>query len=86
MNHLLKAVGDLSPYPLGGRVGRDQFGVLCLQLFQPAKLVVEVIIGHTGVVQHIVLIVGLLQLPAQGQNFLLVVHAGIPPLQFDLYL
>ena len=77
--YLLEAVRHLAPHPLGGRIGGDQLRVLGLQLLQTAELVVKVVVGHTGVVQHVVFIVGLLQLPAQGLDLLSLVHVE-PPL------
>ena len=77
--YLLEAVRHLAPHPLGGRVRGNQLRVFGLQLLQTAELVVEAIVGHAGVVQHIVLIVGLLQLPAQGLDLLSLVHVE-PPL------
>ena len=79
MAHLLEAVGHLAPHPLSGRIGGNQLRVGRLQLLQAAELVVKIVVGHTGVVQHIVFIIRLLQLPAQALYLLFLVHIG-PPL------
>ena len=72
--HRLKGRQGLSPHPLGGRVGGHRLRVGLLQLLQPAELVVIVVVGHGGLVQHIVLIARPLQLPAQLVNFRVKVH------------
>ena len=80
MCYLLKAVGHLSSDALCGRIGGNPLWMGRLQFLQPAELVVEVIVRHGRVVQHIVFIVGLLQLPAQGLDFQVFLHTSIPPL------
>ena len=72
--HRLKGRQGLSPHPLGGRVGGHRLRVGLLQLLQTAELVVIVVVGHGGLVQHIVLIARPLQLPAQLVNFRVKVH------------
>ena len=79
MDDLPKAVGHLPPYPLGRGIRDDQLRVRMLQLLQTAEFMVKVIIGHAGIVQHVIFIVGLLQFPAQALDLLFLVHGG-PPL------
>ena len=56
VDYLLKGVQRLSPHPLGRGIGCDGLRVGRLQLLQPAQLVIVVVVGHGGLVQHIVLI------------------------------
>ena len=54
--------------------GRGVLRVLRLQFFQSAQLVVIVIIAHFGVVEHVVKISGVFQLPCELFNFLFRFH------------
>ena len=74
VDHLGEGLQGFSAHPLGGGIGGDELGVLPLQLLQPAELVVVVVVRHAGVILYIVLVVGLLQLPAKGLDLLLNVH------------
>ena len=74
VDHLGEGLQGFSSHPLGGGIGGDELGVLPLQLLQPAELVVVVVVRHAGVILYIVLVVGLLQLPAKGLDLLLNVH------------
>ena len=79
MGHLRKAFRRLAPHPLGGGIRGQQLRVLRLQLLQPAELVVEVIIGHGGRVQHIILVARLGQVRPKHLNFLLYIHGNVFP-------
>ena len=74
VDHLGEGLQGFSSHPLGGGIGGDELGVRPLQLLQPAELVVVVVVRHAGVILYIVLVVGLLQLPAKGLDLLLNVH------------
>ena len=54
--------------------GRGVLRVLRLQFFQSAQLVVIVIIAHFGVVEHVIKISGVFQLPCELFNFLFRFH------------
>ena len=74
VDHLLEGLQRLSTDSLGRRIWSNKLRVGPLQLLQPAELVVVVVVRHTGVILYIVLVVGLLQLPAKGLDLLLNVH------------
>ena len=69
MGYLGKSLQCLSPHPLGGRIRCDRLRVGRLQLLQSPQLMVVVIVGYGGLVQYIVLITRLSQLPAERLNF-----------------
>ena len=74
MRHLLKAVQGRAAHPLGGGIRGDLLRVGRLQLLQPAELVVVVVVGHGGIVQHIVSVSRLIELLAQLGHLASVVH------------
>ena len=74
MRHLLKAVQGRASHPLGGGIRGDLLRVGRLQLLQPAELVVVVVVGHGGIVQHIVSVSRLIELLAQLGHLASVVH------------
>ena len=77
MAYLSEGVQGLATHPPGGRVGGDGLRMCRLQLLQAAELVVVVVIRHGGLVQHIVLMARLDQLPAQGLDFGKIIHDSI---------
>ena len=67
VGHRLKPVRGPAPHPLGGRIRRDQFGVLLLQLLQLPEEPVIFGIGNLRIVQNIVTVVVIMeQLPEAG--------------------
>ena len=54
MTHLGEAGQRLAADALGGRVGRDQFGMRCLQLLELAEESVVVGVGDLGAVEDVV--------------------------------
>jgi hypothetical protein len=74
VDHLGETLGHLASDPLGGRVGSDKFRVGGLQLLQTAEIVVKVIVGHSGGIQHIIFVIGSLQLLAKLFDLLAYIH------------
>ena len=62
VDHLLKALSHLAAHPLGEGNRRSPGPVGRLQLLKAAELVVEVVVGQGGVVEYVIVIIGLIQL------------------------
>ena len=74
VNHLSKTVQGLPPHPLGGGIGGNPLWVGLLQLLQLTQHAVVFKIGDGGLVQDIVQIVVVVELPAELLNLLQGIH------------
>ena len=76
MPHLGEGFQRLSSHPLGGGIRGNCLRVGRLQLLQTAQLVVVVIVRHSGLVQHVVLVARLGQFLAECLNFGKIIHGN----------
>ena len=74
VHHLGEAVQGLPPHPLGGGIGGNPLRVGLLQLLQLTQHAVVFKIGDGGLVQDIVQIVVVVELPAELLNLLQGIH------------
>ena len=74
VNHLSKTVQGLPPHPLGGGIGGNPLWMGLLQLLQLTQHAVVFKIGDGGLVQDIVQIVVVVELPAELLNLLQGIH------------
>ena len=74
MHHLGEAVQGLPPHPLGGGIGSNPLWVGLLQFLQLTQHAVVFKIGDGGLVQDIVQIVVVVELPAELLNLLQGIH------------
>ena len=77
-DRLNRRLEDLVAHPLGGGVRGDLLRVLRLQLLQAAEHVVVVVVGHGGVIQHVVAVARLVEGAAQLRHLAFVVHSAPP--------
>ncbi len=71
VGHLGEARRRCGPDPLGGRIGGREVGMLGLDLLQAAQPAVVVGIGHARLVEHVVAVVGVVELGAQARRLFL---------------
>jgi len=51
-----KFFGGFATDPLSWRIGRDQFRMLGLKLFQPAEQLIEFVVGDRRLIENVILI------------------------------
>lgn len=74
MNHLAELRLQVAAYALGRRIGVCHLRMAGLQILQFVHQLVEIVVADLGLVQHIILIVMLMQLASQLLNTLFLVH------------
>ena len=82
MGNLGKAVQSLPSHSLGGRVRCDILRIGLFQFLQLAKHPVVLKVGDGGLIQHIVLVIVVIELLPELLNLLQGIHIHCAPLRY----
>ena len=66
VGYFFEFLGEIAPYPLGGRVGVGQFGMCFFEVFEFAQQRIELLIADGGLTEHVVPVVVVVQLLGKG--------------------